>query len=61
MAIVIVVGSGTETYGLWCPHCLKPSVIQVPLHSLSLSGVSPLATLRKCVDCGAQVPGPEPS
>lgn len=51
--MVIHLGYGNITTGLWCPHCLKPSGFELPTYWLRTSGVSPLGVLRKCDDCGA--------
>ncbi|MDQ2628438.1 MAG: hypothetical protein M3Y90_15775, partial [Actinomycetota bacterium] len=37
--------------GLWCPHCKLPSGIEVPLLTISGSGVGPLGVFRRCHDC----------
>ena len=35
----------------WCDRCLLPSILVVPLHIVSESGVRHVATYRKCEDC----------
>ncbi len=49
--LVIQVGVGEPRFGLWCPHCLKPSGYSCDIYSLTNDGVSPLARLEKCDDC----------
>lgn len=51
-ALVIQLGCGELTTGGWCPKCLKPSGYAMDVHSLTESGVAPLARIEKCYDCG---------
>lgn len=52
LAIVDIV-SGTPETGLWCGVCLLPSVIHVPVCTLTESGPQLLATYTQCDGCGA--------
>jgi len=50
--IVLELEPGTPTaWGVWCPKCLLPSAIMVPLNIISERGVTPLASLRYCEGC----------
>lgn len=55
MEIIINVGFGEPTLGLWCPKCLKPSGYEQQAYWLQTTGVSPLVKLRKCNDCEAEL------
>jgi hypothetical protein len=37
--------------GLWCRNCNLPSGVEIPLLSLSASGVAPIGVIRRCHDC----------
>lgn len=50
MALILRLWTGEPEAGLWCPKCLKPSGIRVPLYSVSEQGVSTLGTLSTCHD-----------
>lgn len=41
--------------GLWCPNCLLPSGVEVPLYAVSITGVSVWPPYRFCHDCGIQL------
>lgn len=57
MAIAMHVVAGTPTTGLWCPKCLLPSVIEVPLGFLTLNGYTSMPSHVFCHDCGAHFCG----
>lgn len=50
-AVVIHITPGTPRFGLWCPACLLPSGYEVPMHTLTRSGVGTLGVIRRCHDC----------
>lgn len=52
MALVIDLWCGEPEVKSWCPKCLLPSGIEVPIYSVSGQGVSQFATVHKCYDCG---------
>lgn len=43
--------AGTVITGLWCPRCLLPSVVLVPLSSLSRQGVTTFGPFAYCNGC----------
>jgi hypothetical protein len=47
-----MISSGRGETGLWCPVCLLPSRIRVPVYLTSEAGSSPLGTYDECQDCG---------
>jgi hypothetical protein len=56
MAFIIHLVPGTPRTGLWCPTCLLPSGVEVPLHFLTDTGCLAAGTVRECFDCGATLP-----
>lgn len=58
-AVVVDIAPGTPTFGLWCPRCLRPSGVEIPVHSLTASGVGQIGVIRRCRDCCEPVPAPE--
>lgn len=52
----IDLAEGTPTYGLWCPHCLLPSVVETPIHALRDDGPHQFGAHRACRQCGNTVP-----
>jgi hypothetical protein len=48
----IVMGTPT-VFGVWCPKCLLPSAIEVPVNILSERGVTTVGPLRYCEGCRA--------
>jgi len=42
---------GTPIRGLWCETCFRPSVISVPIHLLSGSGVTLHGYAEQCKAC----------
>lgn len=55
-AVVIHIAPGTPTVGLWCPRCLLPSGVEIPVHTLAASGVGQLAVIRRCTECCEPLP-----
>ena len=51
---------GTPRGGLWCPTCNLPSGIEIPLYTLTETGVRLMATFRKCDDCGQPLKAASP-
>jgi hypothetical protein len=43
---------GDPITGLWCDHCSLPSVVEVPIHTLSQLGVSSGSTVTQCLTPG---------
>ena len=56
--LVIEVDTDKLQLGLWCPKCLLPSGYEVPLITLSESGVGQLGMLRRCHDCDSPLGTP---
>lgn len=52
---VIHVWADIPRTGLWCPKCLLPSGVEVPLYSVSITGVSVWPPYRFCYDCGTRL------
>lgn len=52
--IVLVAGTPAPTDGL-CPTCFNPALINVPVLTLSLSGVTPAGAQTYCADCRQRV------
>lgn len=53
--MIIEIAPGTPTaWGVWCPSCLLPSAVDVPLNIISERGVTPLGAMRYCEGCRKQ-------
>lgn len=46
---------GVPTFGLWCPHCSLPSGCLLRWYAFTVASVRCIATLRRCLDCGADL------
>ena len=53
---VIHLTLGTASTGLWCPACLLPSGVEIPLNIVGKAGVSRVGLLRICADCERPIP-----
>jgi hypothetical protein len=43
---------GTVVFtGVWCPRCLLPSAVLVPLHNLNPEGLTTFGTFTYCPGC----------
>jgi len=49
--ITLHITPGTAITGLWCPRCLLPSLVLVPLNSLTPQGVSTFGSFAYCDGC----------
>lgn len=47
-ALLIRLDPGTPRVGLWCPDCLLPSRVEVPLYRLTPDGVVRVGTVSFC-------------
>lgn len=50
--MIILLADGTPETGLWCPVCLLPSRVCIPLFTTTEAGGSPLGVYDACQDCG---------
>lgn len=55
MTVHVFIGDPEQT-GLWCPNCLKPSGLRMPLFMVSLTGVTHIGPVTRCYDCFRPIP-----
>lgn len=55
LVVQLVAGTPRRIDGLCC-RCLLPALIEVPVLSLTLAGVTPFGVTRWCTDCQVSVP-----
>jgi hypothetical protein len=49
---VVIISAGEPETGLWCPDCLLPSRVRIPIYVTSETGSSLTTTADECQDCG---------
>lgn len=48
---IVHITSGTPRWGIWCDRCLTSAGVEIDMFHITASGVSLLATVRRCARC----------
>lgn len=52
MAIKMELITGVPEFGLWCERCALPSAVRLVIYQLDQTGMSPVATVTRCLEGG---------